>query len=220
MFVAPNLNKGSDFSSSRLLTLDQMVVFDGPIKGEDYHNPDFNQYRLFLEGTGGLSSPYLKNLLDEEGLLVAMALTTKTAYTFDFIGWMEKILEEGEEFHPFLVEQVVTVTHEAIANGIMWSNLELEASVRQMRPLDFTQYLESHLQQSCFSQRYLILSLIMDKPHLEVRLSVEGKPIYWRNEGLDRFRGTAIMRELTDEINFKDDHHTLSLKFNLEREGV
>lgn len=215
--MAPDLNNRSDFSSSRLLTLDRMVVFDGPVMGHDYHNPDYAQYRLFLEGTGGLSSPFLKSLLNEEDLLVAVALTTKTACTFDFIGWMENVLEEKEKFHPFLVEQIVTVTHEAIANGIMWSNLELEAQVRQMRPLDFSQYMEAQLHQSDFSQRYIILSLIMDAPYLEVRLSVEGKPIHWKNEELDRFRGTAIIRELTDEIDFKDNHHTLSLKFNLER---
>ncbi len=219
MSLAHHIKNSSGIAPSRLISpaFDQMIVFMGGLEDQCYFKPEYENYRLFLEGVQGLSCPYVKSLLREEKLVIGMAITTKTAYTFDFIHWIEKALEEREKIHPMMVEQIITVVHETIANGIMWSNLELESYERQMRPLEFADIIARQLDHSRFAQRYIVLGLIRKDASLEVRVSVDGKPIYWEGEPSDRFRGTAIIKELTDAISFKDNHQTISLNFNLEK---
>lgn len=196
----------------------QMVVFLGPPDHYCPKNPIYNQYRFFMEGTAGFSCPYIKPILEEENLLAAIALTTRTAYNYDFISWIEQFLDKREKIHPLVIEQIITVAHEAIANGLMWSNLELEPQEGKIRSLEFAENIAAKLDDPEFSKRYIILSLIMNYPTLEIRISVEGKPIYWDKEAPDHFRGTAIIRELSDGVVFLDHNQTISLYFNVDRE--
>lgn len=200
---------------SPLFQFDDIMVFLGAPDNHFFKIPRYQKYRLFLEGMAGFSCPYIISLLENFQIMAAIGLTTRTAYQFDFLLWLEWILEEREGIHPLIVEQIITATHEAIANGLLWSNLELEAQERKIRPLVFSEAITQHLNHPDFAQRYIVLSLVKIPPYLEVRLSVEGKPIIWEVTQFDNFRGTAIIRELADQIHFDDHFQTIRLLFNI-----
>jgi hypothetical protein len=209
-------SKKSVLNQSNLPFFDHVMVFLGPLNVESLKASNHNNYQFFLEGINGFSCPYVLSVLEESQLIAGIGLTTRTAYHFDFLSWLEWILEEREGIHPLLIDQMITACHEAIANGLMWSNLELDSKNRTICPLTYAQHLKDRLAQADLAQRYIVLSIFKEGHRLEIRISVEGKPIIWQANPPDHFRGTSIIQELADHVYFDHNHQTICLVFKID----
>jgi hypothetical protein len=209
---APSKN---NFKAIALTHFQNMLIFLTPPSIPLSSFEHFTDKNIIIEGVGGLQCPYFrKAFYQENSLRAAACVTTYTAYYADLIHWLEIVLDKTPVLHPTISAQILTSTHEAIANAILWSNLELENPPDCRRPLEFAESIERQLNQACYAKRRLTLLFSENPKSYEVTISVEGKPILWKISPTLNFRGTNIIKELTDDIVFTDHNQTIRLCFH------
>lgn len=206
----------NDFKTMALDHFQNMLVFLTSFSTPLESFSHFKHKKIIIEGTRGLQNPYFRNVFynKENSLRAAACVTTYTAYYADLVHWLEFLLDEIPSLHSTISEQILTATHEAIANAILWSNLELENMSDQLRPLEFSENIEKQLNNSLYAKRLLTLSLFENPQSYEVAISVEGKPIIWKVSPDMKFRGINIIKELTDDVSFADGNKTIRLCFH------
>lgn len=172
--------------------------------------------KILVENESRLNNSYLlQEINNNPHVDCAICISTKTAYGLDLISFLEQGVSRFLKTHPVLLEQIITASQEALANAVLWSNLELTSSKENLRGLDFDRAIQQKLKQSHFRNRSVFMCFSHTQHRFEVSLSVEGKPIEWPEESESRqsFRGVSVIKAFSNEVNFDNENHTLRLVF-------
>lgn len=141
-----------------------------------------------------------------------ICLKNKHFASLDLVGLLDNYLHRTR-CHPILLEQIITAAHEAFANALMWSSLDMEP-IEGLRTSEFYEHYENRLADPHYANRLLSFYLARSSNLIEVAIFVEGNPIVWReNAHQESFRGIAIIKAFSDYIFFDPNGKGIRLFF-------
>lgn len=147
---------------------------------------------------------------------LALSLTTLTAYIIDIVAVIDHFLLHKTFLHPVLCEQILTSTHEVVANAILWSNLEVDCPNNRQKSLDFSDLIKERLKNKILTKRLLKINLHLNPQWIEVSIISTGKGFEWTqavSKISSDFQGLSIVQSFADEVTSTNNGNVLKLKF-------